>query len=552
MVKKKTSLALLPLTLCFSSLPVLAATTADLEKRLEQQEKQIKRLENRLKGTRAAVKENRSRLSDAADRLKINGFMTAGVAVNDGDDVYEPFYDIDDDYKFSSISKAGVQMTFEVTEDWDATVQLLSRGANDYELQAEWAYLSWQATDSLALKFGRQRLPYYLLSEYLDVGYALPWVIPPIELYNIPSTTTDGISGVYSFNVGPVNLAAQAYVGQATGYSDQLEASFISSPAWGANLTAEWDSLTLRLGYNRSTLRTEPDEGGVASSLLEAIEAAESTYGPAYGVEDPGNLEAQSDNISTDYISAGFMYDNGSLLVMGEIANLSTETFQPVGDAGYITVGYRFGRWMPHVTFSKFQTDSKADDRIRAIQEYADAVGKAMYANSGDPNAPGLIEANAGINQAVNAALGGPVLGTNEIVSAQTCANATAAPACTGQVLTLMGIRDTLQDAITGYSESIYNSLEARIQEQQSYTIGVVYDINPRVKAKLQATHYEAFGKNTYQSLDYTSTSTPLGSLDTYNGFTTSEGHSNGRFSGDPDAAGNHTAIYSFSIDAVF
>ena len=89
------------------------------------------------------------------------------------------------------------------------------------------------------------------------------------------------------------------------------------------------------------------------------------------------------------------MYDNGSLLVMGEIANLSTETFQPVGDAGYITVGYRFGRWMPHVTFSKFQTDSKADDRIRAIQEYADAVGKAMYANSGDPNAPGLIEANA-------------------------------------------------------------------------------------------------------------------------------------------------------------
>ena len=42
MVKKKTYLALLPLTLCFSSVSVLAATTADLEKRLEQQEKQIK------------------------------------------------------------------------------------------------------------------------------------------------------------------------------------------------------------------------------------------------------------------------------------------------------------------------------------------------------------------------------------------------------------------------------------------------------------------------------------------------------------------------------
>ncbi|MEE2731511.1 MAG: hypothetical protein VYA55_11870 [Pseudomonadota bacterium] len=551
MVKKKTTLALLPITLCFSSLPVLAATTADLEKRLEQQEKQIKRLENRLKGTRAAVKENRSRISDAADRLKINGFMTAGAAVNDGDDVFEPFYGIDDDTRSSAISKAGVQMTFEITEDWDATVQLLSRGANGYDLQAEWAYLGWQATDNLALKFGRQRLPYYLLSEYLDVGYALPWIIPPLELYNIPATTTDGISGVYSFNVGSVNFAAQAYAGQSTGRTEQLEADFISSPSWGANLTADWNSFTFRVGYNRSTLRTDPDEGGVADSLVPAMEAAESTYGPAYGVADPGNLEINTDNIRTDYISAGFMYDDGSLLVMGEIANLSAETFQPVGDAGYITVGYRFGKWLPHFTFSKFQTDSKADDRIRAIQEYADEVGKSMYAQAGVAGAPGLIETNTGIN---GLAAGGALFGSGAILPSTACAGGVCTPG-DAQILTLMGIRDTLQDAITGYSQTIYNSMEDQIQEQQSYTIGLVYDINPRVKAKIQATHYENFGSNTYQYLNIVEGAVPagaLGNLDTYNGFTTVDGHSNGRFSGDPDAAGNHTAIYSFSIDAVF
>ena len=547
MVKKKTYLALLPLTLCFSSVSVLAATTADLEKRLEQQEKQIKKLENRLKGTRAAVKENRSRISDAADRLKINGFMTAGVAVNDGDDVYEPFYDIDDDYKFSSVSKAGVQMTFEITENWDATVQLLSRGASGYKLEAEWAYLNWQATDNLSMKFGRQRLPYYLLSEYLDVGYALPWVLPPLELYNIPATTTDGISGVYTFTAGPVNFAAQAYAGQATGRTEQLEADFISSPAWGANLTAEWNALTLRIGYNHSTLRTEQDEGGVADTLLSAISAAESTYGPAYGVAAPGNLEVESKNVKTDYISAGFMYDNGNLMVMGEIANFSTEAVQPVGDAGYLTVGYRFGKWMPHVTFAKFQTDSKTDDRIRAIQEYADSVGKAMYAQSGVPGAPGLLEANAAVNAAINAGL----VPTNAIIPATAC----AAGVCDVQTLTFMTIRDQLQDAVTGYSQTIYNSMEDQIQEQQSVTIGLVYDINPRVKAKLQATHYENFGSNTYQSLNIVEGAVPagaLGNLDAYGGFTTIDGHSNGRFSGDPDAAGNHTAIYSFSIDAVF
>ena len=534
MVKKKTSLALLPLTLCFSSLPVLAATTADLEKRLEQQEKQIKRLENRIKGTRAAVKENRSRISDAADRLKINGFMTAGAAVNDGDDVYEPLYDIDDDYKFSSVSKAGVQMTFEITDDWDATVQLLSRGANSYKLEAEWAYISWQATESMSFKFGRQRLPYYMLSEYLDVGYALPWVLPPLELYNIPATTTDGVSGVYTFSAGPVNFAAQANVGQAPGYTEQLEADFISSPAWGANLTAEWNSLTVRVGYNRSTLRTDPDEGGVADSLLSSLTYALTDLGPQFGVPEPGNLEIGSDNITTDYISAGFIYDNGSLLVMGEIANLSVETFQPVGDAGYFTVGYRFGKWMPHVTFSKFQTDSKADDRIRAIQQYAGDVGAAIY--------PTLSATNA----AITTATGLPVP-TSLIIPAQYCAQPTGNP-CSATTLAQLGVRDSLLEAVQGYSETIYNSLEDQIQEQQSYTIGVVYDINPRVKAKLQATHYENFGENTYQTLTINNVGGNdfLGTIDSYTG------HSNGRFSGDPDAAGSHTAIYSFSIDAVF
>ncbi len=547
MVKKRASLALLPLTLCLSSVPVLAATTADLEKRLEQQEKKIKRLENRLKGTRSAVKENRSRISAAADRLKINGFMTAGAATNDGDELVEPNTGIEDNYRANSVSKAGVQMTFEITEDWDATVQLLSRGSADYKLEAEWAYLSWQATNDLSFKFGRQRLPYYMLSEYLDVGYALPWVVAPIELYNIPATTTDGIAGVYNFRAGPVNFAYQLYAGQASGYTEQLEAEFISSPAWGTSLTAEWSDLTVRVGYNRSTLNTNPDEDGLADSLLTALSRAQDELGPDYGVANPGNLEADPDNIKTEYISAGFTYDNGSLLVMGEIANLNTETFQPVGDAGYLTVGYRFGKWMPHVTFAKFQTDSKADDRIRAIQEYADAVGKAMY---GAPAVGGLTVTNDTINAL---ALGGALAGSGAIIPSTACAGG----GCDSQVLTLMGIRDSVQEGVLAYSQDIYNAMENQIQEQQSYTIGLVYDVTPRVKAKLQATHYENFGSNTYQYLNVVEGAVPtgnpaLGSLDAYGGFTTVDGHSNGRFSGDPDAAGNHTAIYSFSIEAVF
>lgn len=541
MVKKKASLALLPLTLCFSSLPVLAATTADLEKRLEQQEKQIKRLENRLKGTRSAVKENRSRISDAADRLKINGFLTAGAAVNDGDDLEEPFYGIDDDYSTKAVSKLGVQMTFEVTEKWDATAQLVSRGTNDYSIEAEWAYLSWEATNDITVKFGRSRIPYYLLSEYIDVGYALPWIIPPIEMYNIPLSTTDGISAVYDFNFGPVNFAWQAYAGATSGRSDQLEADFESNQSWGTNLVAEIDSWTFRVGYSSARLKADPDPGGTADQLISALKSANEDLGPLLGVPTTAVYDQGLGNLNTDYISGAFMFDNGKLLVMGEISNLSVDdTYQPVGDAGYITVGYRFGKWMPHFTFAKFQTDSKNDQQARDVQEYADAVAAAAY--------PAGLAYNIGVN-----GLLGNGFPSTYVVSQAACSSPPSAAVPTGCDVTTvanMELRDTLLGAAEGLSTTLHNATESQVQEQQSYTIGLVYDVNPRVKAKLQATHYESFGSNTYQT--YNTTTIVPNAVTSHDGISTYESHSNGRFSGDPGAAGNHTAIYSFSIDAVF
>ena len=125
MVKKKHALALFPLALCFSSPIVLAAaTTTELEQRLQEQEKKILRLENQLKGTRAAVKEDRTRINEMQERLKINGFLSAGVAQNDGDQVVDSFYGVSDNYSTAVVNKLGVQMTFQVSEDFSATAQL--------------------------------------------------------------------------------------------------------------------------------------------------------------------------------------------------------------------------------------------------------------------------------------------------------------------------------------------------------------------------------------------------------------------------------------------
>ncbi|AUM11558.1 hypothetical protein [Ketobacter alkanivorans] len=504
MVKKKATLALLPLTLCFSSLPVLAATTADLEKRLEQQEKQIKRLENRLKGTRAAVKENRSRLSDAADRLKINGFFSGGAATLDSDNVVEQFYGIEDDYNSTSVSKMGIQMTFEVSEDIDATAQLVSKGVNNYDVEAEWAYLSYKMTDDFTLRVGRSRIPYYLLSEYLDVGYAYPWVRPPIEMYNIPLSSTDGLSALYNFNLADINFTLQAYAGSTAGESDLLEADFSLNQQWGTALFAEWNDFTFRIGYNTGSLDVENLVEGGAGATLVAGTSGVITLGNALGVPDP-ITETVLTNARTQYMSAAGMYDNGKLLVMAEISNLRVEDVpQPAGDGGYITVGYRFGKWMPHVTFAKFYTDSYHDEKISDVTDYTSVVAETAYV-----------------------------------------AVANGIPGVTAQ---------NIQDVLT-----LQGGMQALVQQQQSYTLGLTYDISPRVKAKLEVAHYENFG-----SYDVTGGFDPVigvvapGPTFGVVGGTpvTQEFQGSGRFAKtdatNPDAAGNHTAIYSFSIDAVF
>ena len=506
MVKKKATLALLPFTLCFSSATVLAATTAELESRLEQQEQQIKRLENRLKGTRAAVKENRTRMADQSDRLKINGFFSGGFATNDGDDLVLTSNGIGDDYNSSSVTKFGVQMTFEVSDNISATGQLTSKGLDDYNVEATWAYLDYEVTDDFKLRLGRTRLPYYLMSEYLDVGYAYPWVRPPIELYNLPITETDGLTAFYDLAVGPVNVTFQLYGGSTSGYTKELNASFTNNNQWSFVTQADVSDFTFRVAYSTSKLQltdlgVEGDPGydlyyGINGAI--AVGAGIAALAPALGTAPPLQSFAL-DNHKVEYISGAVSYDNGSLLVMGEIANLQVEDIsQPAGDSGYVTVGYRFGKWMPHLTFAKTYTDSDSDEKFHTQMAYLDTL---------------------------DTALAGPLAATTIPGVGLTCAEYAA-------------INTQLRNGISGL-----------IRQQQSYTLGLNYDLSSRVKVKGEVAFYEGFGEN--EVMTGFVPGGPLGVTPTY-GSAPGIGLFSQTDTTNRATVGNHTAIYSFSVDAVF
>src|SRR5690606_33134994 len=157
-----------------------------------------------------------------------------------------------------------------------------------------------------------------------------------------PISAIDGVSAVYDFAIGDFNFAWQTYAGAGGGYSEQLEAEFTQNQSWGTNLTATTGSWTFRMGYTSSNLNADPDQGGAGGQLIDALNTGIETLGPQLGVPAGASWLGETDNIRANYYSAGFMYDDGNLLVMGELSNLNVDdTVQPVGDAGYLTVGYR-------------------------------------------------------------------------------------------------------------------------------------------------------------------------------------------------------------------
>ena len=249
MINCNIKVAFLPLAMSLICPVAMSATTTELEVLIQEQDKLIKRLERRTRSTRNVVKQNRSRVSDMSKRLKINGFYSSGGSQMSSSDLAFNLFDIDDDYSASSITKLGIQMTFQVSDDISVTGQLVGKGINDYNIEAEWAYLSWDISDDFTARIGRQRTPYYMLSEYLDVGYAYPWTRPPIEMYKLPLNNMDAISFLYNIEFDEIKIGLQAYLGEGFGDVDQLDGSFRIQNN-GLALTAESGNWLFFLGYS--------------------------------------------------------------------------------------------------------------------------------------------------------------------------------------------------------------------------------------------------------------------------------------------------------------
>lgn len=323
------------ISLAFAPLVTQAAT-------LEQLEKQVQSMNQRI--------------SAQDQKMKVNGFASFTVSSSDadsGDAAYNR--GVTNENNYQRYSKIGVQMTFNVDSDTSIITQLVSRGENDYATKAEWAYIKHNFGSGVTGKMGRLRKPNYLLSEYFDVGYAMPWVQPPVEVYGVleSSANYDAFELSYDMNFGDWSANTQVQYGRFVGEENK------SDDLMAFNYSMNNGTWTFRAGYSQANAAVTP--GSDTATQVTALNGALAATDKA--------SEALGASFLGQFMGVAGMYDDGTFLAIAEYTSLKLEKWLADQDAYYGMFGMRLGKIMPFVGYAHVKT---TDDDTRDATRLAD------------------------------------------------------------------------------------------------------------------------------------------------------------------------------------
>lgn len=275
--------------------------------------------------------------ASAEPRIAINGFLTAAGSVSDSEVAY--LNGITDQASFENDSVLGIQLSGSVVPGLDITAQLLASADDDtYDISADWAFLSYALNDDLKLRAGRIKFPLFLVSDYVEVGYAYPWIRPPQEVYGgLPLNAISGVDALVTRDMGAFDLLVQPYFGSNSEDTEPggLQMSSDMRDVMGINLSASTEVLTVRAGYMESKI----------TSRLTA---------PA---PLPPGVDIALNDDQARFFGVGAMLDWNDFVVYSEYTDTSIAKSFPDSTAWYVTVGHRHGKFLPHVTVAERDTD---------------------------------------------------------------------------------------------------------------------------------------------------------------------------------------------------
>lgn len=296
---------------------------------------------------------------NTAAEIQFSGFgtLSAGLLTDSNTEVRN--YD-ETDLDFKTGSFFALQAYADLNDGLSATAQIRARGIDEWDPEFTWAYLSYQVQDDWRVQVGRQRIPMYLYSDYLDVSYAYHWIAPPTEVYQAPFDSIDGISTIHDFYVGDAMINFRLYYGQEdTTRADG--ATFDIDKVFSAVASVNYGNWTFRTTYLHFDWSAD-------LGLAPLVDAWQQTPFGYVG----SDLDINDDSV--DGYEFGVIYDNQDWLFVAEYLPTQLDnTFVGELKPWMVSVGKRFGSVMLHGTFGHNKTspdvDLSAVPRIEALAE---------------------------------------------------------------------------------------------------------------------------------------------------------------------------------------
>ena len=332
----------------------------------------------------------------ADGQLRLSGFGTVGAARTNTDQALFNYPGqgggADRSASFNPDTKLGLQGTYKLTDTVSATAQLLTkyRATGEYTPQFEWAFAKWQATPAATVRVGRIGAPFFMVSDFRDVGYANNTVRPPLDVYGqVPVSSVDGGDISYQANVGSATVTSTLWGGQTKAkYASALRSSGADlDPVLvkirnqvGLNFQAEFDGgYTLRFGHSQGNLSLETASLGTLRRGLSGVLAGGLGAGPQALANQMLN-EVTTTGQKATFTGLGASMDRDNIVLATEYTWRRIEKGNVPDTTGwYVLGGYRLGAVLPYAVVSRL----KVDDLNASLNPQAAALGAAYTGAQG-------------------------------------------------------------------------------------------------------------------------------------------------------------------------
>ncbi len=339
--------------------------------------------------------------------FQINGFLSVGMAWTNVEYLQSGIEPVYNSYvrkrpSFEEDSDVGVQITKQLREDISITTQFLALASENWDVEAVWAFIKWEPNDNWQFRAGRVRTNPYMLSEYVNVGYAYPWIRPPEEVYSqVPSSFSNltGLDARFRMEILKRDLTLSAFYGATsthlnfptnlafpTGINETIfdNIRLRLRDLYSLNLKFGDEVFSIRAGYETTRVTLDPNAGTAMQGLNTFLNSM-ALFGvpflgiPPFGLDYVNYFSAY--NSRADFMGLGYQFDWKNVVSMGEIVKRKTATPIIANVIGwYLMGGYRFNQMMPHITFAR---ERVIDNKIRRFPSYVNAAFTSPFiANS--------------------------------------------------------------------------------------------------------------------------------------------------------------------------